>query len=224
MNHMKPNIIAERSEGFLQPSAIRSKDLLRVKGEPCARSEGAQPSESRCGRPAGQLNRVVDYIETHLAEKMMVTELADLANVSVRQLVRAFKISLGVRPSHYIAGRRVELACVMMTTTREPLSQIAIACGLCDQAHLCKVFRRMIGMSPSAWRREQGASGVDAITVRRPSIGDRRSDICDRHQSAAHPDLGSAEELTGLSADQRDDSFSNPALAAVSVTVLVPHH
>jgi AraC-like DNA-binding protein len=34
-----------------------------------------------------------------------------------------------------------------------PLSRVAVACGLCDQAHLCKVFRRLIGMSPSAWRR-----------------------------------------------------------------------
>jgi hypothetical protein len=40
-----------------------------------------------------------------------------------------------------------------MRTTQEPLSQIAVACGLCDQAHLCRVFRRLIGMSPSAWRR-----------------------------------------------------------------------
>jgi AraC-like DNA-binding protein len=49
----------------------------------------------------------------------------------------------------------------MMSTTREPLSQIAIACGLCDQAHLCKVFRRMLGMSPSTWRRTMPAPARD---------------------------------------------------------------
>jgi len=47
----------------------------------------------------------------------------------------------------------------MMRTTRERLAQIAVACGLCDQAHLCKVFRRMTGMTPSAWRRAS-AEGV----------------------------------------------------------------
>jgi AraC-like DNA-binding protein len=40
---------------------------------------------------------------------------------------------------------------------------VALACGFSDQAHLCKVFRRTIGMSPSAWRRGHltcpGASG-----------------------------------------------------------------
>jgi AraC family transcriptional regulator len=132
---------------------MRASALLRVKRGSCADAEGARQSESRGGLLAWQLNRVVDYIETHLAEKIMAMDLADLINTSVGQLIRAFKISVGVPPFHYIASRRVELACTMMSTTREPLSQIAIACGLCDQAHLCKVFRRMIGMSPSSWRR-----------------------------------------------------------------------
>ena len=132
---------------------MRASALLRVGCGACADAEGIRPSESRGALLAWQLNRVVDYIETHLAEKIMAMDLADLANVSVGQLTRAFKISVGVPPFHYIASRRVELACTMMSTTREPLSQIAIACGLCDQAHLCKVFRRMIGMSPSTWRR-----------------------------------------------------------------------
>ena len=51
---------------------LRASALLRVKCGPCAHAEGARPSESRAGLLAWQLNRVVDYIETHLAEKMMV--------------------------------------------------------------------------------------------------------------------------------------------------------
>ena len=146
---------------------LRASALLRVKCGACAHAEGARSPDSRGGLLAWQLNRVVDYIETHLAEKMLVTDLADLIDVSVGQMIRAFKVSVGVPPFHYIARRRVELACTMMSTTREPLSQIAIACGMCDQAHLSKVFRRMIGMSPLAWRREQEMSAVDqhAITV-----------------------------------------------------------
>ena len=144
---------------------LRAWALLRVKSGACAYGEGARPSEYRGGLLAWQLNRVVDYIETHLAEKMLVTDLADLIDVSVGQMIRAFKVSVGVPPCHYIASRRVELACTMMSTTREPLFQIAIACGMCDQAHFSRVFRRRIGMSPSAWRREQGMSGVDNMSL-----------------------------------------------------------
>jgi AraC family transcriptional regulator len=132
---------------------LRASALLRVGCRACADAERARPSASRGGLLAWRLNRVFDYIETHLAEKITAMDLADLINVSVGQLIRAFKISVGVPPFHYIASRRVDLACTMMSTTREPLSQIAIACGLCDQAHLCKVFRRIVGMSPLTWRR-----------------------------------------------------------------------
>jgi AraC family transcriptional regulator len=143
---------------------LRASALLRVKSGACADAEGARPSESRGGLLAWQLNRVVDHIETHLTEKMMATDLADVIDVSVGQMMRAFKVSVGVPPFHYIARRRVELACTMMSTTRESLSQIAIACGMCDQAHFSRVFRRMMGMSPSAWRRGQEMSGVDNMS------------------------------------------------------------
>jgi AraC family transcriptional regulator len=134
---------------------LRASAILRVK--PGRTDAESMRSESRGGLLAWQLNRIVDYIETHLADKIAVKALADLVKVSASQLFRAFKISVGVTPFQYIARRRVELACTLIRTTGEPLSQVAVACGLCDQAHLCKVFHRTIGMSPSAWRRAMSA-------------------------------------------------------------------
>jgi transcriptional regulator GlxA family with amidase domain len=131
---------------------LRASALLGVKrGRGSAGS--ARRSETRSGLLAWQLNRLVDYIEAHLADKIAAMDLADLIDVSSGHLYRAFKISVGVTPFHYIALRRVELACTMMRTTREPLCQLAVACGLCDQAHLSRVFRRILGITPSAWRR-----------------------------------------------------------------------
>jgi AraC family transcriptional regulator len=132
---------------------LRASALLRAKRGVCLRGESARRSETRGGLLAWQLNRALDYIEMHLADKITAMDLAGLINVSPGQLFRTFKLSVGVTPLHYVARRRFELACTMMRTTREPLSGVAVACGLCDQAHLCKVFRRMIGMSPSTWRR-----------------------------------------------------------------------
>ena len=117
-------------------------------------AESARRLESRGGLLAWQLNRVIDYIEAQLAEKITAIDLADLIQMSTGQLFRAFKISVGMTPFRYIARRRVELACTMLRTTREPLSQVAIACGMCDQAYLCRTFRRLTGMSPSQWRCE----------------------------------------------------------------------
>jgi AraC family transcriptional regulator len=114
---------------------------------------GSVERARRGGLSAWQVNCVIDHIEAHLADKITVTELAALIGVNIGRLFRGFKISVGVTPLHYITLRRVELACKMMRTTREPLCELALACGLSDQSHLTRVFRRTIGMTPGAWRR-----------------------------------------------------------------------
>ena len=53
----------------------------------------------------------------------------------------------------YVAARRLERAKLMMTSTREMLANIALACGYGDQSHLTKRFRQVIGVSPGRWRR-----------------------------------------------------------------------
>jgi transcriptional regulator GlxA family with amidase domain len=148
--------------------------MLRLK-RAAFRAEATTGSD-RGGLLAWQLKRVFDYIEAHLADRIAAAHLAALINVSTGQLFRAFKISVGVTPFRYIGRRRLELACTLIRTTREPLSQIALACGICDQAYLCKMFRRTIGMSPSDWRREQIMDGTaeEQRSCRRPAtpLGD----------------------------------------------------
>ncbi len=41
----------------------------------------------------------------------------------------------------------------LMLTTSQSMSEIALACGLLDQAHLCRTFRKATGTTPGAWRR-----------------------------------------------------------------------
>jgi AraC family transcriptional regulator len=137
--------------------------LLGVKRGPHSAKSAGQ-SKSAGGLLAWELNYLVDYIETHLAEKITARDLARLIDVGVGRLFRAFKISVGVTPLRYVATRRVEHVCTMLKTTREPLSQVALACGFSDQAHLCRQFRRTTGISPSAWRRSMTAryAGPDA--------------------------------------------------------------
>jgi AraC family transcriptional regulator len=128
--------------------------LLRLNRGTCADAAIGGLTESRGGLLMWQLNRVIDYIETHLAEKISAIDLADLLEMSTGRLFRAFKISVGTTPFRYIARRRVGRACTILRMTRVPLSQVAIACGMCDQAYLGRTFRRLTGMSPSEWRRE----------------------------------------------------------------------
>jgi transcriptional regulator GlxA family with amidase domain len=132
----------------------RAYALLRARfGQRSPRSAPGPARSSPAGLAAWQVNRVLDHIDAHLPGKICLDELAKLIRVSRGQLCRGFKVSVGVSPSRFIAGKRIELACRLLETTREPLAQIAILCGSYDQSHFCRVFRRATGMSPAAWRR-----------------------------------------------------------------------
>jgi AraC-like DNA-binding protein len=100
-----------------------------------------------------QSRAVIEYINANLASKLTLAEIAKVICLSRCHFSRAFKISHGVNPWAYIIMARVERAKRMIRATREPLSQIASACGFADQAHLCTAFRRWVGVSPGIWRR-----------------------------------------------------------------------
>lgn len=116
--------------------------------------ENGREARSRGGLAGWQLNRLVDYIEQHLAERITGEDLAGLIDVSIGQLFKAFKASVGIPPLQYVASRRLEFVCLLLRTSPESLSQIAVTAGFYDQSHLCRVFRRVLGVTPAAWRRE----------------------------------------------------------------------
>src|ERR1700678_1376858 len=75
-----------------------------------------------------QANRALEYIEGNLGSKMTSREIADRVALSTSHFSRGFKQSLGCSPMTYVTVRRVEHAKLMMTSTRERLAAIALAC------------------------------------------------------------------------------------------------
>ena len=114
----------------------------------------APPLERRCGGLAPwQVSRVAEYVEHNIGSTIRASELAAAACLSPSHFFRSFKAAAGITPARYISQRRIEHACQEMSTTRQSLTQIALICGFCDQAHFTKVFRRWTGESPLSWRR-----------------------------------------------------------------------
>jgi AraC family transcriptional regulator len=118
----------------------------------------------RGGLPAWQARRVFAHVEANLCRRIPIREIAGLLDLSASHFCRAFKCTFGVSPRDYVLRRRIDVAQGLMLTTSEPLSSIAVRCGMCDQPHFTRSFRRLVGETPYAWRRSRcGAQGVDSI-------------------------------------------------------------
>jgi AraC family transcriptional regulator len=101
-----------------------------------------------------QFRRLIEYIDTHLEIRpLRASDLAALIGYSASHLHRAFRRSLKESPRTFVMRRRVVKARRLMQDNDLPLCQIAIDCGFADQSHFNRVFVRLVGQNPGAWRR-----------------------------------------------------------------------
>ncbi|WP_380784726.1 helix-turn-helix transcriptional regulator [Sphingomonas sp. R86521] len=107
----------------------------------------------RGGLATWQVRRIAAYVETNIEATITVRDLAGITGISCGHLCRAFKVTTKETLHTYITRRRIECAQTLMLTTTDTLSQIAYACGLTDQAHLTRLFRRFVDQTPLSWRR-----------------------------------------------------------------------
>lgn len=97
--------------------------------------------------------RIEQYIESHLCSAIRMSELAYIACVSMSHFNRAFRKRFGSSPAAYVRQHRIRRAQRMMLESGEALAWISLDCGFYDQAHFSRTFHRLVGMSPSEWRR-----------------------------------------------------------------------
>jgi AraC family transcriptional regulator len=137
---------------------------LLLRADPVPEVEARPPNGFRPGGlRSWQVTRIIEYIESNLESRLQTAFIAQRLGLSRGHFARAFKVSFGMPLSEYIVTRRVERAKTLMRSTREPLSQIATACGFADQPHFNRSFRRFVGMSPGLWRRMYGAAPSEEL-------------------------------------------------------------
>jgi AraC-like DNA-binding protein len=136
----------ERNPGAARAAVVQLITFL----EP---QTAVKPASARGGLAPWQKRKVDRYLRENLDCPVRLNKVAEQLSLSVSYFSRAFKETFGTTPHMHMLRLRLDRAKQLMLTTEDPLSQIALACGLADQAHLSKLFRRVIGDTPSAWRR-----------------------------------------------------------------------
>jgi AraC family transcriptional regulator len=104
------------------------------------------------GLPPCTLHRTIAYILAHLENKLSLTELAAVAQMSSAHFARLFKGATGQTPHQYVITCRMERAKQLLTETTLPLQEIGARVGYADQSHFTALFRQYVASTPKAHR------------------------------------------------------------------------
>jgi AraC family transcriptional regulator len=115
-----------------------------------------EPNVARGGLTAPQLRRVKDFVDAHIAQGIGISELASLVGLSHFHFIRAFKHSVGRSPYQYVLSVRISAAKAMLLKGDLSIADVALAVGFSDASQLNRVFQKMTGVTPTAFRRQIG--------------------------------------------------------------------
>ena len=162
--------------GFEDPSAARILELLSREvpnQEPSARLFVDQAIDLLCihlvrahssfaalaleaprgGLADWQLRRVTQYMREHLAEEIGLDELAALVNLSRFHFCTAFRKATGQTPHNWLMILRIEEARRLLETPALAVTDVALAVGYQTPSSFAAAFRKLVGTTPSAYRR-----------------------------------------------------------------------
>ncbi|MCX7016489.1 MAG: substrate-binding domain-containing protein [Candidatus Sumerlaeota bacterium] len=107
--------------------------------------------------PDPRLRRALEYIHEHACQGVGVAEMVRALRVDRRMLERQFRAVLGRTPLQEIHRVRIDEARRLLGTTELPVARVAESCGYATQGPLNAAFKRLIGITPRAYRSQQCA-------------------------------------------------------------------
>ncbi|WP_244562174.1 helix-turn-helix domain-containing protein [Bradyrhizobium lablabi] len=110
----------------------------------------------RGGLTAFQLRRIKEFVDAHTTKEIGISDLANLVGLSQFHLIRAFKNSVGLSPYQYVLSARISAAKELLSNSDRSIADVALAVGFTDSSQLNRVFLKLIGVTPTAFRRENG--------------------------------------------------------------------
>jgi AraC-like DNA-binding protein len=117
------------------------------------------PAPGRTEQPR-RTDRVIDWMQRHLADELRVDDAARLAHVTPAAFSRWFKREVGKTFTQYLNDMRFGAACVRLRQSQRPIAAVAAECGFATMSHFNRQFLLRARMTPREYRR--GAAGRDA--------------------------------------------------------------
>jgi AraC family transcriptional regulator len=113
------------------------------------------PVQYRGGLPSYRLKRVLDHIGDNFSEDLSLSQLAAVAGMSPHYFAQLFKMSTGYAPHKYVLLQRIERAKQELRDSQHNILEVALTVGFQNPSHFARMFRKIVGTSPSRFRNER---------------------------------------------------------------------
>ncbi len=100
-----------------------------------------------------QIVKAINYINSHITEKIMIQEVADFLSLSVSYLSRLFKSEVGLNISEYIIKQKIKAAEGMLRSSSQSSTEISYILHFSSQSYFTKVFKKYTGMTPKEYQK-----------------------------------------------------------------------
>ncbi len=94
----------------------------------------------------------IDFMQHHIAGRLTLHEMAAHVNLSASHFAAVFQKATGFAPIEYFNHLKIQRACQYLQFTDDRVKEISAAIGIEDSYYFSRLFKKMIGMSPSLYR------------------------------------------------------------------------
>jgi len=101
------------------------------------------------------LDSALRQVELHYAGKLRQSAVASACGMTVCSFSRAFKAQFGLTFREYLLRYRIGRACELLKQRVHNATDAGIAVGFEDASHFARAFRRVLGVSPSTFLRQE---------------------------------------------------------------------
>lgn len=99
-----------------------------------------------------RLKQILEWIDMNIEKEIRLNDIAVIANICPRECQRIFSKYLHCSPMEYIRRQRMLVAADLITTTNEPVTNVALRCGFSSPSYFSSQFKHMFGKSPIEYR------------------------------------------------------------------------
>ncbi len=93
-----------------------------------------------------------DLLHDSFCQNLTLKQIAENVGIHPVHLATCFRRHYGCTIGDYVRKLRIDFACAQIRESNQPLTEIGMSAGFCDQSHFSRSFKEIIGMSPSEYR------------------------------------------------------------------------